>query len=139
MQTPNKTKKKAPPKSEIQIELKKFYQEILEPRFEKQSQELRQHTAKLILEFRQEITQEISEFRQEFNDFKNETYSRFDDLYKKIEDLHQEYIVIREQLKRFDKLFDDQARMRAELSQFRVQVQGLQNRIDEIEARLNKH
>lgn len=67
-------------RSEMHLMLVKFYNDLIEPRFQAVDKRFDRVESKL-----------------------DEHDQRFDDLYKKVEDLRQEYIISNEQMRRLDK------------------------------------
>lgn len=97
-------------------QLAKFYNEILDPRFQK-------------------IDEKLEEHDKRFDEIDN----RFDDLYKKFETLHQEYIVIVAQLKRLEGNLVTQEDLQNALADLKTKITALQEQVEELERRLNPH
>jgi len=89
-----------------------FYNQYIEPRFQK-------------------LETNLSEFRGEFDSFRDEVNTRFDDIYKKLETLQQEYLVISEQLKRIE---ENQSIDRQAIAMLKEQIINLQKRVEALEA-----
>lgn len=51
---------------------------------------------------REEIDAQLSPLREEFTEFRNEVAQNFDGVYRRLETFEQEYLSMREQLKRTD-------------------------------------
>ncbi|HCU25313.1 MAG TPA: hypothetical protein DF383_09860 [Deltaproteobacteria bacterium] len=80
-------------------------------------------------EVKEMIHTEIQTLRSEMHDY-------FDDLYKKFEDLRQEYIIANEQMKRLENSDDV---LREELRSLKSKVSGLSQRIEVLEKHLETH
>jgi predicted nuclease with TOPRIM domain len=85
------------------------------------------------------LTGDLAQVREDLHHFRDETFQRLDDLYKKFSDLNQEYIVIKEQLKRSDKTNDMIHEHQAALDVLRKRVAQLQIQVEDLEKRLNAH
>lgn len=110
---PNKKKKTEKPLtySEFNKGLIKFYTDILEP----------------------QVSQKIDILDNKLEKFQNDVNRSFDFLFKKFEDLRQEYIVINHQMKRFDtndeKLMKDVAELKSKVAHLQEQVEGLEQKL----------
>lgn len=91
-----------------------FYHKIIEPRFDK-------------------TEKEAKEFREEMHCFRSETLDRFDDLYKKIENLEQEYIVANGQMKRLTKDYDQVGQLQEALVDVRTRLSHIEERVERVE------
>ncbi|GEM_PF-7058988 len=98
-------------------QLIQFFNQHIEPRF-------------------QGLEKRLEDFQEEFHDFKNESQQRFDQLYKLIEDLKQEYVVANFQMKRLEKNDDV---LKQDLADLKNKVIHLQEKIEEIERSLQVH
>lgn len=74
--------------------------------------------------------------KDEFQSYRSEIFARLDDLYKKFEDLRQEYIIANQQMKRLEK--SDEL-LREEIASLKSKVLVLQGKIDELEKELTSH
>lgn len=70
-------------RSEFHQVLRDFYRTLLEPQFE-------------------EFRGDVRGLKTDFQEFRGESLGRFDDLYKKFDDLKQEYVFANHQLKGID-------------------------------------
>ncbi len=91
-----------------------FYHKIIEPRFDK-------------------TEKEAKEFREEMHCFRSETLDRFDDLYKKFENLEQEYIVANGQMKRLTKDYDQVGQLQEALVDVRTRLSHIEERVERVE------
>ncbi|HKY61865.1 MAG TPA: hypothetical protein VJR29_00460 [bacterium] len=93
---------KADLKAELKVELKEAFSAF--------GKEMRLETRELLIDFYRGLVEprfikiegELGGLRGEFDEFRHETLGRFDDLYKKFEDLRQEYVFTNHQLKGID-------------------------------------
>lgn len=99
-------------------QLVQFYNEFIEPRF------LR-------------LEKQMEGLDDNFQSFRQENLSRFDDLYKKFEDLRQEYIVINAQLKRIDRFIEkNQQELKLQVDDLKEKVARLEQQIQILEQKL---
>src|SRR5690242_15526422 len=98
-------------KTELRSALVEFYDKLIEPRFDR-------------------LESEVREIKNEFKESRSETLGRFDDLYKKFEDLRQEYIFANEQMKRLAKSEEE---FRKDLHLLKEKILLLQRQVEELE------
>lgn len=86
------------------------------------------------------VRQGISEFRIEVAERFRDVYGHFDEVYRRIERLDQEYYAITQALGRIEAILEsEQARrvaLERDLADLRQRVTGLENRVDQIQRRL---
>jgi hypothetical protein len=79
---------------------------------------------------------------RELHDFRADVLQHFDELYRRLDHLEQEYYAITQALRRIETLLGDELRRRevieAELGDLKRLVAGLQARIEDIENRLRR-
>ncbi|HEX5034618.1 MAG TPA: hypothetical protein VFW62_09070 [bacterium] len=93
-------------KAELKVELKEAFSAF----GKEMRQEMRLETRELLIDFYRNLMEprflkiegDLGGLRGEFDEFRGETLGRFDDLYKKFEDLRQEYVFTNHQLKGID-------------------------------------
>jgi len=110
-----KAKSEALTVSHLTETLAKFYSQVVEPGVRNIVNEI--------------VHEEIRSLRSEMN-------GRFDDLYKKFEDLRQEYLIANHQMKRLEK---SEEVLREELESLKGKVMSLKERIEALEKRLETH
>jgi chromosome segregation ATPase len=86
------------------------------------------------------VRQEVAELRQELAELRQEMLGHFDELYRRLERLEQEYHAVTQALRRIEAgLAGERGRreiLERDLGELKQQVAALQSRIEEIEQRL---
>ncbi len=98
-------------KETLSTQLIQFYNNVVEP------------------SIRNIVSEELQSFRHEMN-------QRFDFLFKKFEDLRQEYIIVKHQMERSDEF---QETIKKEVVVLKSKIANLQKEVDELERRLQPH
>lgn len=109
-------------------QLSGFFKSRIEPRFQLLEQEIQ-----VIRRDQKEVQSEVSLLRNDIYQLHSESLGRFDDLYKKFEDLRQEYVIVKEQLKRFD---DHDYEMMKNVSEIKNKVIDLEKEVEALERKL---
>lgn len=89
---------------------------------------LEYHRTMVLPEF-QRLKEDVKEIIQtEIRSLRTEMNERFDDLYKKFESLEQEYLVIKEQLKRYDADHEQLIELKARVADLYRRIESLEQR-----------